>query len=222
MHHPLDWVQDVVDAGNYLRSRARVVFSGHEHNPSAKVEKCEDGTEVLMISAGATVPPENEGPRYCFNIVEFDWDVPSERLKVKVSPWIWSQSRTRFLEGTEETGGSAIEHLLLCQPPQTSTGLTGIVTGVEKGAPVIPIDTDGGPTLGEGIAMDDDYSLLVLKFFRDLDESQRLKILVELDILPKGSLGTLTHAIERRCLDRALGQGKIQELAKAVEQIKIN
>lgn len=86
MHHPLDWVQDFVDAGNYLRSRARVVFSGHEHNPSAKVEQIEDGTEVLMLSAGATVPPEYEGPHYCFNIVEFDWDVQSERLKVRVSP----------------------------------------------------------------------------------------------------------------------------------------
>lgn len=70
--------------------------------------------------------------------------------------------------------------------------------------------------------MDDDYSLLVLEFFRDLDESQRLKILVELDILPKCSVGTLTHAIERRCLDRARGLGMLQELAKAVEQIKIN
>lgn len=222
MHHPLDWVQDSASAGNYLRSRARVIFSGHEHNPSAKVEGTEDGTEVLMLSAGATVPPESEGPHYCFNIVEFSWDAQSECLKVKVSPRAWSQTLTRFIEGTEETGGRETEHSLLCQPaPETSSSTNAIPSG-EKDVQVAPSIVDGAPTLGEGIAMDDDYSLLVLKFFRDIDESQRLKILVDLDILPKGWVGNLTHAIERKCLDRARGLGKLPDLVRAVEQIENN
>lgn len=220
MHHPLDWVQDFVETGNYLRSRARVVFSGHEHNPSATVERFEDGTEVLMLSAGATVPPEHEGPYYCFNIVEFDWEDQSERLKVTVSPRTWSQSRTRFVEGTDKTGGRTIKHSLLCRPSPEPLTLIGAITSGEEVVPVEPTVVDGSSTLGEGVAMDDDYSLLVLKFFRDLDESQRLKILVDLDILPKGTLGTLTHAIERRCLDKARGLGKLQELAKAVKHVK--
>ena len=39
-HHPLDWLQDSDDARNYVRSRARVFVSGHEHNPSVNVEVC--------------------------------------------------------------------------------------------------------------------------------------------------------------------------------------
>ena len=35
-HHPLHWFQDSEDALRFIRSRARVFISGHEHNPSVR------------------------------------------------------------------------------------------------------------------------------------------------------------------------------------------
>lgn len=37
-HHPLDWFQDSDEARKYLRKRARIYLSGHEHNPAVKVD----------------------------------------------------------------------------------------------------------------------------------------------------------------------------------------
>jgi predicted phosphodiesterase len=191
MHHPLDWLQDSADAGNYLRSRARVVLSGHEHSPSAKVLQVEDGTEILMLSAGATVPPETEGRRYCFNVVEFSLDAESQLLSVTVTPRAWSETRTCFVDGTEELGGKAAVYSLVCQASTHWATVSGAKNLEAEAAPVSAESVNVSPTLSEGIAMDDDYSLLVLAFFRDIDESQRLKILVALDVLPKGWVGTL-------------------------------
>jgi len=57
-HHQLHWLQDSDDASRYLKSRARVFISGHEHKPSIQVVPISAGRDLLMIAAGATMPPE--------------------------------------------------------------------------------------------------------------------------------------------------------------------
>lgn len=66
---------------------------------------------------------------------------------------------------------------------------------------------------------DEEYALLVLSFFRDIEESERLKVLVELDVIPKTFKGTLTHSIERRFLDKAKQAGKVGEIKFALNAL---
>lgn len=75
VHHPLHWCRDAVDVRQYVRARARVFISGHEHNPKVHVDTVADGCDVLMLSAGAAVPyRSNDIYTYTYNIIEFDWD----------------------------------------------------------------------------------------------------------------------------------------------------
>ena len=48
-HHPVHWFQDSEDALLYIRNRARVFISGHEHNPSVKTEMIEKGRDLMIL-----------------------------------------------------------------------------------------------------------------------------------------------------------------------------
>jgi len=68
-HHPLSCLQDSVDARKFVRYRARVFITGHEHDPSLKIENIEEGCDLLMLASGATVPPKVEnGYTYTYNL----------------------------------------------------------------------------------------------------------------------------------------------------------
>ena len=89
-HHPVHWFQDSEDALLFIRNRARIFISGHEHNPSVKTEEIEEGSDLMMLTAGATVPPNSEGTlSYCYNFIEFDWDAEADALSVYVRPRAW-------------------------------------------------------------------------------------------------------------------------------------
>jgi hypothetical protein len=51
-HHPLNWLSDAGEVTKYLRGRARVCISGHEHDPSVRVDIVEDGRDLMMLAAG--------------------------------------------------------------------------------------------------------------------------------------------------------------------------
>jgi predicted MPP superfamily phosphohydrolase len=77
-HHPLNWLHSA-EARRYVKSRARVFVSGHEHNPSLKIDKIEGGCDLMLLAAGATVPPKAEGPfTYTYNLLLFDWDADGD------------------------------------------------------------------------------------------------------------------------------------------------
>lgn len=71
IHHPLHWSKDSEDARTYLRSRARVLISGHEHNPKVSIDKVEEGCDLMMLAAGATVPFKNLSVNNVY--VQFDF-----------------------------------------------------------------------------------------------------------------------------------------------------
>ena len=96
-HHPLRWLQDSEDARRFVRSRARVFISGHEHTPAVRVDAIEAGCDLMTLEAGATVPPAADGPfTYTYNILEFAWEPVDDRLKVTVHPRAWDDERKRF------------------------------------------------------------------------------------------------------------------------------
>lgn len=55
-HHPPSWLKDWADAQAYVHSRVRVLITGHEH-----LAKNEQNNNLLVIDAGATIPPNKDG-----------------------------------------------------------------------------------------------------------------------------------------------------------------
>jgi hypothetical protein len=107
VHHPLNWYKDADDVRQYVRSRARVFISGHEHDPKVMVDHVKDGCDVLMLAAGATVPFKSDDVyTYTYNIVEFDWDEEADALTVTLHPRAWNPSGTCFEADDKRLGGS--------------------------------------------------------------------------------------------------------------------
>ena len=62
-----------------------------------------------------------------------------------------------------------------------------------------------------------DYPLVLLRFFRDLSDGQRLAVLVKLGALPAAWSEASSHAMERRILDALVLAGRIEEVKQAIE-----
>lgn len=220
MHHPLHWFMDTTVAKKYIQSRARVVISGHEHYPSIDVSSVEDGCDLMLLAAGATAPDHvGEKYTYKYNILEFDWDEASNSLAVSINPRTWDDEHKRFHKDSEFLTGTQERHVLASpnfrQAPQASATSAMATSEVAKLSAVV------NPISGQGKAEIDisvrDRSIR-LRFFRDLTESQRLKILIDLGGLPPEAAKKLDHALEQTFFDRILSKALGDELAAAIEQ----
>jgi len=101
-HHPLSWFQDSDKARGFLRGRARVFISGHEHFPRLDVHQVEDGRDLMMLAAGATAPEDfKHGFTYKYNILAFEWDEPQDALAVTINPRTWDEDMARFKRDDE-------------------------------------------------------------------------------------------------------------------------
>lgn len=230
-HHPLNWLQDSEDARRYLRSRARVFISGHEHLLSVQVDKISTDCDLLMLAAGATVPPlANDIYRYTYNIIEFDWDQELDALCVTVHPRTWSEERKVFEADAALLGGKDPKFTLGCPNFRRGSSLVQPLDQrqgyAEKATEVIPLvgkktlDSEVVKCDGEdGVVMSDQYPLLLLRFFRDLAAGQRMAILVKLGVLPDDWPEPLTHTIERRLFDDLNRKGRLDELEAAINEL---
>jgi len=218
-HHPLDWLQDSEDARRFIRSRARVFISGHEHKPAVQVDPIEAGCDLLTLQAGATVPPTAEGPfTYTYNLIGFAWDPADDRLKVTVHPRAWDDEKKRFDGDAIRLGGREAIYFLGCPnfrnmavaPPAAPPA------AVEADeAAVANLQTSG--STGEDAVTPGDYPLVLLRFFRDLSDGQRLAVLVELGALPANWSEPSSHALERQILDALVMAGRIEEVKRAID-----
>lgn len=224
-HHPLHWFQDGVDAAKFIRSRARLLITGHEHNPSVKPENVEPGCDILMLAAGATVPPlADEVYTYTYNVIEFEWDETNDGLCVQIHPRAWIDDLKRFEIDEARLGDSAPRFSLACpnfrEAPRPSAGPQSAgdsMLGVEEGdTVVIPLSREAEPTMDEPVAPDS-YSLLILRFFRDITAGQRIALLVEMEALPEGWTDLLSHPHERLALDSIIEKGRGEELAAKLD-----
>ena len=222
-HHPLESLQDAELASRYVRTRARVHIYGHVHKPSLSIEEPEGNGDVLTLSAGAVVPPKSvDGYTYTYNLVQFKWDPQTGGLKVVILPRRWNENATKFDSDTEQLGQERVEAVLRCPNFEKVGEVVGRqITGSGKRpveATKKPHDRKGGVRGGK--EMDSGRELLRLHFFRDLTAGQRTRALIEVGVLPESWTITLTHSIERRLLDRALGMGRQEELEKAVARVR--
>lgn len=60
--------------------------------------------------------------------------------------------------------------------------------------------------------MGESYSLMLLRFFRDISSSQRFGILVALGALPPDLQGAVNETMERRAFDSLVKAGRSEEL----------
>lgn len=228
IHHPLNWFKDSVDVAKYLKSRARVLISGHEHNPRVHIEEIECGTDFMMLAAGATVPTRSNEPyAYTYNIIEFDWDLENDGLAVKIHPRAWNPDFTRF-EADKAGLGKPEPNFILGSPNfracaplvphnQILTDLPPEKAGNETQTVEIVaevIDNAKEPEVKPELP---GYRLLLLRFFRDLTEGERLRILTELDAITLDSQDLMTQATERHLFDWLIGQGKLEKLQQLVD-----
>ena len=88
---------------------------------------------------------------------------------------------------------------------------------VQPSEPVTPAAQTPGLT-EEDTMVPDDYPIVLLRFFRDLSDGQRLAVLVKLGGLPANWSEASSHALERQILDGLVLAGKVEELKQAIEE----
>ena len=216
-HHPLHWFRDSEDAMRYVWNRARIFISGHEHRPGVHVEPVEDGRDLMMLAAGAALPPAaGDGYTYCYNLLEFKWDEAMDGLCVRVRPREWADSRKRFACGSGDMDGNGSRYLLACpnfrNAPRAGVGGAG-EEEIEGASETVQIHVlnEADAVVEEG-PMGDSYSLMLLRFFRDISSSQRLGILATLGALPPDLQGAVNETMERRAFDSLVKAGRSDEL----------
>ncbi|MEX3973787.1 metallophosphoesterase [Paraburkholderia caribensis] len=233
VHHPLHWYKDQDDVSNYIRSRARVFISGHEHNPKVTVDMVEPGCDVMMVAAGATVPyKSNDVFTFTYNIIEFDWDAEIDGLSITMHPRAWNPARTCFEADQQRLGGRDPNFRLACpffrkaaRPDAAGAGqrveapVADVVpTFAEPAIEMVPVESlEGGPQpMAPRL---EGYETARLRFFRDLFEVERLRILVELDSFPAGSDERMTQGLERKLLDMLVRQGKLADVVTMIDKL---
>lgn len=244
VHHPLNWFQDSAKARSYLRNRARVLISGHEHFPKLQVDSVENGRDLLMLAAGATNPDRvDEEYTYKYNILIFEWDECSDGLAVTINPRTWDDNLTRFRRDDKFMEGVA-ERQVLGSPnfrraPRSTIIASSTKTAIEESKEIetaliepvvtLPADTKYAtanpphstpvteplPTVVQ--------RLLQLRFFQELTEGERLEALVHLGAIQPNLGGRLNYSMERRLFRMLIKQGKyqlIEELLNSTESRK--
>jgi predicted MPP superfamily phosphohydrolase len=221
-HHPLNWLQDSEDAKKYIRNRARVFISGHEHMPSHKIENVKDGVDLLSIASGATMPPSaNDTYNYCYNILEFDYDNEKKSLIVTIHGRMWNDDEKAFNTDKVHFTDGKVSYALKCPNYEKLAVSCADKSTVKDTVHKEPVENEyiNLSTVASDFMSDDkEYQLVLLKFFRDLSTAQRLTILVELHAIPEDWSDFLSHTLERRALDKLVQSGHLTELHKKINQ----
>lgn len=242
-HHPLNWFQDSEKARGYLRGRARVFISGHEHFPNLDIEDVEEGCQLMMLAAGATAPDEvDEKFTYKYNILTFEWDEEQDALAVIIDPRTWNPGMARFerddafMDGRDERQVLASPNFRGAPIPAADTPGSEVTAELVEEPSQVPL-TDDAPPTGQGGAPaatptevvlpvetdavpepepTKDVRDLQLRFFQTLSEDERLEAFKVFGVV--GQLrGGIDHAMERRLFRRAIRLGKAAEIRQMLD-----
>ena len=63
------------------------------------------------------------------------------------------------------------------------------------------------------------YEVIRLRFFRDLLEGERLRILVDLDAIPEGLDEPMSQGLERKLLEWLVRDGKLKQVEHMIEHL---
>jgi len=240
-HHPLGWFQDSEKARGYLRGRARVFISGHEHFPRLEIVDVEDRCQLMLLAAGATAPDRvDDKYTYKYNILAFEWDEDSDALAVSVNPRTWDSSVARFRRDDEFMTGKEERQVLespnfrkrVKQSEHKETAvagklveemLTAIAEQSTEDARQIELDRTKTAKIIDAELVEAEPSQYVrdlqLRFFQEFSQGDRLKAFVEFGALAQVK-GRIDHSMERRLFRRAVRQGKAKEIEQRLEAAK--
>ncbi|MEG3350264.1 metallophosphoesterase [Novacetimonas sp. GS1] len=241
-HHPLNWFQDSDKARGFLRGRARVFISGHEHFPSLDVVRVEDGCDLMMLAAGATAPDEINGPfTYKYNILTFEWDEAQDALAVTINPRTWNAEMARFERDDVFMEGHAERQVLASpffrkapKPPNIDPAKLSVPELIEESSEET-IQTDmneesGIVLISEQLATIEatppsepqptqDIRDLQIRFFQELSEAQRGAAFIAFGVVTQLK-GRIDHGMERRLFRRAVRQGKADDIEQMLNAAK--
>ncbi|MCL5746178.1 MAG: metallophosphoesterase [Acidobacteria bacterium] len=231
IHHPLDWFIDETEASQFLQNNARVIMVGHEH--ALAIQKTEDATtnkEWLVIYAGAVTPPGGVFG-YTYNWLEFSCEEKDGEhyLVVEIFPRVWNQPSVRFDADHSRLVGLSESVTIKLHCPNVSVPVAShsvfaapaAVAAVEAptSAPDPPSEPQAAIAQGQS-TMDNQtagFDRLRYLFWRYLDWRQRLKVLVDVDALPKTSDQPVPQTLERVALEAAAkSAGKLHDLWEAI------
>lgn len=223
-HHPLNWLQDSADANLYIKSRARVFISGHEHSPSHKCEEVGEESDLLMIASGAAVPPDIiDDYNYCYNILEFSWLKDSDSLSLTIHGRTWDNENKKFVSDKVNFDEGKKEYILKC-PNFKKLPLSQVEETLEAKQKIyVTLESTSGEfqtiSKQEMMLEEKEIHLVLLKFFRDLNNLERLNLLIELGALPSSYNSSLNHTIERSAFDKLIQDGKLKVMHEKINLI---
>ena len=240
-HHPLNWFQDSDKARGFLRGRARVFISGHEHFPGLEVVSVEDDCDLMMLAAGATAPDEvNDRFTYKYNILTFEWDEAQDALAVTINPRTWNPDMARFERDDVFMDGHAACQVLaspffrraprptrvdakiglepdLIEEPATTTAPEARIDDSE--AVAVPPAEGIAATFAPEPQPTQDVRELQLRFFQELSEVERRAAFIEFGVVAQLK-GRIDHGMERRLFRRSVRQGKVQAIERMLDAAK--
>lgn len=222
-HHPLSWFADSAETTKFLRGRARVFISGHEHLAAVEVEKIEIGRDLMMLAAGATTPDKIDGGHtYTYNVIEFDWEEAEDALAVTLHPRIWNDNMKCF-EAADEGQGDRHRRTILGSPNFRRAARPPKQEIVDKNSDTEPARVEiilPAEDVASNKHVDEtEYQNLHLRFFRDITNGERLRILVELGAVPADFLGGFNHETEGKLFRSVVRTNRFDELRAKVERV---
>lgn len=221
-HHPLNWYADSADTTRFLRSRARVFVSGHEHMAAVDIQNVEHGCDLMMLAAGATTPDKiSDTYTYAYNVIEFDWDEAEDALAVTLHPRAWNDEMKRFEADDARLNGCDRRNLLGSPnfrkaPRPTKIEIVENIVNAEPASVEIIVPREEYVIDNRQID-ETEYQNLFLRFFRDLSEGDRLRILVELNAVPSNIAGSFNHETESRLFRSVARTSRFDELREKIK-----
>jgi hypothetical protein len=223
-HHPLSWYaeSETEETTRFLRARARVFISGHEHLTSVDVQNMEEGRDLMMLAAGAATPDEVEGEyTYAYNIIKFDWDESADALGVSLYPRVWNNNEKRFESGDTRLG-SCQRRTILGAPnfrKAAKPKRLKIANSPKMEPARVDIILPESEMVADQIIDETKYQNLHLTFFRKISDEDRLRIFVDLGVLPSGIDARLPHDAESKLLRSVVRANRFDELRALVDQV---
>lgn len=225
LHHPLEWLKDGQQAQSYFESRARLWLTGHEHKLAVRKSENEQGFEWLEIRAGATCPPSEDGYEFRYGWLRLSVQTTDASRQLVVSFWprVWSAASTQFSADRNRLSGQKNKDFYLTLPEvKLKTTATMPETQKTEPGPSMPSlpDNDAGegpimPESGPLISRDDQsFRRLRFIFWKKLDRQQRVRVLVELGMVPDEF--QLTPVWLHRGVEAARHQGKLRDMWDSV------
>lgn len=215
LHHHPTWLKDRERAEEYLNSRVSLLLYGHEHTPRFEMRRIR-GFERVELGAGAVTATDVDGYMFRYNWVELE--VAETKLRVSVWPRMWNRLNTRFeADGSQLNGrDQLVEEIDVAEK----------VDRVRKRRRLADNSRQVPPTVSskqrelQREKMDDQSAFDALQrfFWRYLDWSKRIHVLVEFDLIPEGLDRALPQTVELQALESARADGRLSALWDRVMQ----